>query len=110
MASLHKTGRGLTGFVAPALGTGGTQLLSNRGATTQAREPNPSDAIGGSSKWFRLRPDHSGRIEVSTPGSEIDTVLTVFKVPADCGLTWIPSSASPAMTTANPIVYPDLDP
>jgi hypothetical protein len=61
-----------------SVGSIGSQLLNNLGATTQAGEPNPWSAIGGASRWLRLKAAEAGVLVVDTVGSEIDTLLAVY--------------------------------
>jgi hypothetical protein len=67
-----------TAFVSVALGAIGSQLFDNFGATTQPGEPIHCAAIGGSSKWFGLKPLASATMEIDTVGSDFDTVLAVY--------------------------------
>ena len=50
--------------------------------TTEATaSPEDGDCVFGSSVWYRLRPTTTGRVRMSTVGSDYDTVLTLFEGP-----------------------------
>jgi hypothetical protein len=70
-------GSASSGFLSVSMGTIASQTFNNIGATTQAGEPQPC-TVGGSSKWFGLRPTADGTMEIDTLGSSFDTLLAVF--------------------------------
>jgi hypothetical protein len=61
----------LTGAAASALGT-------NIAATQQAGEPNLANVSGGHSVWWNWTAPASGKVVVTTKGSDYDTTLGVF--------------------------------
>lgn len=78
------TGASLVGgFVPVTLGTADAQVMDNVGATKSALEPNHAEVIGGSSKWFGLRPESDGVLVIDTFGSTFDTVLAVYAGPTN---------------------------
>jgi hypothetical protein len=60
------------------MGTIDSQILNNIEATGQPKEVPPCGVIGGSSKWFGLRPQADGIMQIDTVGSSFDTVLAVY--------------------------------
>jgi hypothetical protein len=51
---------------------------SNRFATRDLGEPYHADVVGDSSLWWEWTPQTSGPVELSTEGSDFDTVLAVY--------------------------------
>jgi len=52
--------------------------------TTEAtRSPDDGKRVGGHSVWYKYRSAVSGRVRVTTIGSDYDTVLSVFEGPRD---------------------------
>jgi parallel beta-helix repeat protein len=77
LSSLDRSRR-TAGFPSVSVGSLGSQILNNLGATTQAGEPNPWSAIGGASRWLRVKAAEDGVMVIDTVGSEIDTLLAVY--------------------------------
>jgi hypothetical protein len=71
-------GTASSGFLSVSIGTIDSQTLNNIGASGQQGEPSPCGVIGGSSKWFGLRPEADGIMQIDTIGSSFDTVLAVY--------------------------------
>jgi len=67
-----------SGFLPVSMGTIESQVLNNTGSGTQQGEPPPCGTIGGSSKWFGLRPEADGLMQIDTSGSSFDTVIAVY--------------------------------
>lgn len=67
-----------TGFTSVSAGIPGTQILDNFGSGKELGEPNHGGAVGGASRWFRLKAQDSGVMVCDTIGSKIDTVLAVY--------------------------------
>ncbi|MBL9210061.1 MAG: PQQ-binding-like beta-propeller repeat protein [Opitutaceae bacterium] len=59
---------------------------SNRHATREAGEPDHGVASSQGSLWWSwTAPAETGRVTITTTGSEIDTVVAVYEVPAGTG-------------------------
>lgn len=67
------------GFVSVAAGVVGTHLLSNFQSTLEPGEPLHAGVLGGASRWFRLRAAGTGFLAVDSSGSDVDTLLAVYK-------------------------------
>jgi hypothetical protein len=61
-----------------AIGSLGTQILNTTNSTTSFRETNHCGVIGGSSRWFKLKPAADGLLSIDTFGSTFDTVLAAY--------------------------------
>jgi len=62
-----------------AAGPSGLRIeTSNRFATRELGEPYHADVVGDSSLWWEWTPQTSGPVELSTEGSNFDTVLAVY--------------------------------
>lgn len=61
-----------------AIGVPETVTGDTTGATTESGEPRPPCADAGASFWFSLTATEAGIIEISSAGSEFDTVLAVY--------------------------------
>jgi hypothetical protein len=64
----------------------------NSNATKEFSEPNHGGNAGGKSVWWRWTAPFSGRVTVSTAGSNFDTLLAVYTGSAVNGLTTINSN------------------
>ncbi|HVY70035.1 MAG TPA: tandem-95 repeat protein [Verrucomicrobiae bacterium] len=64
-----------------ARGYTGTQIFNTYGSTTEAGEPNHCGVIGGASQWYTYRAEADGTLEISTAGSDFDTILAVYTGP-----------------------------
>lgn len=80
-----------SGYTSVSAGIPGTQIFNNFGATTQPGEPLIAGVAGGSSRWFTLRPATNGTMIIDTIGSDIDTLLGVYRGPSLFNLTNIVS-------------------
>jgi hypothetical protein len=60
------------------IGSLGTQVLNTTNSTTSFRETNHCGVIGGSSRWFKLKPAANGLMSIDTFGSTFDTVLAAY--------------------------------
>lgn len=67
-----------SGFASVAIGSLGTQVLNTTNSTTSFRETNHCGVIGGSSRWFKLKPAANGLMSIDTFGSTFDTVLAAY--------------------------------
>jgi hypothetical protein len=67
------------GFLSVAFGSIGAQTLNNEGSGTVLGEPLHGDVAGGASRWFALQPEEDGTMLIDTIGSEIDTLLAVYR-------------------------------
>lgn len=85
-----------SGFASVSAGSIGTQVMDNFGATTEQGEPNHGGVTGGSSRWFSLVPQANGIMIVDTIGSNIDTVLAVYRGTDLSNLTLIDSDDNSA--------------
>ena len=74
-------------YTSVSAGVLGTQVLNNIGSSTQSGEPLNCGVIGGSSRWFTLRPTTNGTMIVDTIGSAIDTLLAAYGGPSLFSLT-----------------------
>jgi hypothetical protein len=71
--------------ISPATVTG-----NNIGATKEAGEPNHANFAGATtSVWWRFTPTASGPINITTAGSNFDTVLAVYTGSSVAGLTLV---------------------
>lgn len=61
-----------------ARGFTGSQVFSTFGATKEQGEPNHADVVGGASQWFTYQAPSTGRVRISTEGSNFDTLLAVY--------------------------------
>ena len=68
---------------------------SNRGATTEAREPDPSNAGGSASVWYRITSAASGRVSVELNGADAPLRVAVYDVGGA-----VPRAVSTAGTSA----------
>ncbi|MEM7235079.1 MAG: trypsin-like peptidase domain-containing protein [Planctomycetota bacterium] len=59
-------------------GASGTVNGTNVRSSREAGEPFHDDAGGGSSVWWKFRPESDGGLSVNTFGSDFDTVLAVY--------------------------------
>ena len=66
---------------APARGFSGLQVFSTATACKQPDEPNHCGVAGGASQWYVIQAQASGKMRVSTEGSDFDTVLAVYTGP-----------------------------
>ncbi len=96
----------------------GTVSGSNRFASKQAGEPVHAGKAGGASVWWKITPNRSRRVRLSTAGSSFDTTLAVYAGSAvdalapvaaadDSGNT--PQSAVSFMATAGITYYVAVD-
>lgn len=60
-------------------GTSASFITSNRGATRQPNEPRHAREAGGGSLWWLYRPEQNGYLTLDTRGSEIDTLVAVYR-------------------------------
>ena len=69
----------------PSLATGfsGAQLFSTFGAIKRSDEPDPCGISGGHPFWFSYQAPRTGRVTVSTDGSDFDTVAAVYTTSID---------------------------
>jgi hypothetical protein len=67
------------GFVPVTLGSLGQQVMNNTDSGTSSTEPTHGGVIGGASRWFGLRPEANAVLVVDTVGSQIDTVIAVYR-------------------------------
>jgi hypothetical protein len=69
------------------------QVFNTRGAVKEPGEPNHAGEPGGASMWYAIEAAEDGVMEVSTEGSEFDTVLAVYGGPPNPlsydELTWL---------------------
>ncbi|HKS37519.1 MAG TPA: immunoglobulin domain-containing protein, partial [Verrucomicrobiae bacterium] len=72
----------------PATGYTGTQIFSTFGSTREPGEPNHCGVAGGASEWYSYVPPTNGVLRVNTDGSDFDTVLAVYVVPAGQPVTY----------------------
>ena len=70
---------------AAASGFRGTQVFSTFGASVEVGEPEVCGLLGGASQWESYVAPSDGVLELSTEGSNFDTLLGVFSGPADQG-------------------------
>lgn len=59
-------------------GATGSLKLSTVGATTEPGEPEDVLELGGATLWWTYRPSASGGLQITTAGSDFDTILGVF--------------------------------
>ena len=59
-------------------GLSGQGVGSNATATTEPGEPRHADKVGGPSVWLRYVAPSEGTLEISTVGSDFDTLLAVY--------------------------------
>jgi len=72
----------------PATGYTGTQIFSTFGSTKEPGEPNHCGVAGGASEWYSYVPPTNGVLRINTDGSDFDTVLAVYVVPAGQPVTY----------------------
>ncbi|MBP7825407.1 MAG: S8 family serine peptidase [Verrucomicrobia bacterium] len=81
----------------PLVDDNGTITINTYPATKEYGEPNHADNDGGHSVWWRFTPTESGLLELTTAGSEFDTLLGIYtgnrvdaltKVAASDDLDW----------------------
>jgi hypothetical protein len=70
---------GLGGSI--ARGFSGTQIFNTFNATKEPGETNHCGIAGGASAWYSILAEETGLMQVSTEGSEFDTVLAVYAGP-----------------------------
>ncbi len=51
---------------------------TNVGASKESGEPNHAAVPGGSSVWYRWQAPQTGRVRISTEGSQFDTIIAVY--------------------------------
>ena len=96
-------------FTSVSAGIPGTQIFNNFGASTQPGEPLIAGVVGGASRWFTLRPNTNGTLIIDTIGSDIDTLLGVFRGPSIFSLTNIVSDNNSAPDgIRSRVVFPAL--
>ncbi len=75
------TAVGFGSGAAPVRGFPQTQVFSTFGSTKEPGEPNHAGEPGGASAWYSLVAEDDGLLQVSTEGSDFDTVLAVYAGP-----------------------------
>lgn len=55
------------------------QILNNSAASTTVGENNSCNQLGGRSEWFQIRALSNATMRIDTVGSEIDTILSVYR-------------------------------
>ena len=70
-------------------GTNATVMGSNAAATKESGEPNHAGNAGGSSVWWAWTAPANGELQITTDGSDFDTLLGVYTGPRANGLTVI---------------------
>jgi subtilisin family serine protease len=94
-ALLGSSGRPLNdafGAAAPLAGLSGSETGTNVASTAQPGEPSHAGVGGGRSVWWSWRPTQSGTADLSTFGSDYDTVLAVYTGAGVRGLTEVASN------------------
>ncbi len=70
----------------------GTVTGSNVNATKEAGEPNHADNAGGKSVWWQWTAPTSGEVNITTVGSDFDTIMAVYTGSAVNALTLVASN------------------
>jgi M6 family metalloprotease-like protein len=70
-------------------GTEGSVQGGNSGATKQPGEPTVAGDSGGASIWYRFTAPADGELHLSTRGSELDTLLGVYRGTSVSSLTTV---------------------
>lgn len=79
-------------------GTNGQATGSNVNCTKEQGEPNHAGNSGGQSVWWEWVAPASGLVEISTAGSNFDTLLGVYSGTSLSGLTAVASNDDYGMT------------
>jgi hypothetical protein len=79
-------------------GTSGQTTGSNINCTKEQGEPNHAGNSGGQSVWWEWVASASGLVEISTAGSNFDTLLGVYSGTSVSGLTAVASNDDYGMT------------
>ncbi|MDZ4132050.1 MAG: matrixin family metalloprotease, partial [Dethiobacteria bacterium] len=79
-------------------GTSGQATGSNINCTKEPGEPNHAGNSGGQSVWWEWVAPASGLVEISTAGSNFDTLLGVYSGTSVSGLTAVASNDDYGMT------------
>jgi hypothetical protein len=74
--------------VGTASGYTGTQIFSTFGSTREAGEPNHCGVLGGASEWYSYAAPTNGILTIDTDGSDFNTVVAVYIVPAGLPVTF----------------------
>lgn len=74
----EQTGKGPMVANSASRGYTTTQIFSTIGSTKDPGEPNHAGVPGGASEWFVYSPPESGMMNVTTDGSNYDTVVAVY--------------------------------
>ncbi|MDG1891657.1 MAG: Ig-like domain-containing protein [Verrucomicrobiota bacterium] len=61
-----------------ATGFTGSQIFNTFGATKEAGEPDHCGIAGGASQWFAYQAPADGNLNITTDGSDFDTVMGVY--------------------------------
>jgi hypothetical protein len=80
---------GSSGFLSVSAGSISSQTFNNIGAQGQLGETNHCNVLGGSSKWYGIKPVVSGTFIIDTIGSSFDTVLAAYRA---TNLTYLSSA------------------
>lgn len=79
-------------------GTSGQTTGSNINCTKELGEPNHAGNSGGQSVWWEWVAPASGQVEISTAGSNFDTLLAVYSGTSVSNLTTVASNDDYGMT------------
>lgn len=84
---------------------GGAASGSNLNATREAGEPNHAGDEGGGSVWWTWTPAVSGTAEITTSGSDFDTVLGVYTGTSVAALTERASNDDGVAGTTSRVIF-----